>query len=153
MGVGFFVIFIIGTLFAGATFDGGGIPICLRSSSGEGIPGVGVAPGFRGFLSSSALGIPGVGVAPFGSGARFAGIPGGRLPGGNGLIDNPGGMFAASMFTAVFTAPLLLLALLTVGVLEHAKTISNDKSKIDKIAILNIKNPCRLIRLNRAVPA
>jgi hypothetical protein len=141
VGVGFFVVFIIGTLLAGATLDGGGIPICLRSSSGEGIPGVGVAPGFRGFLSSSGLGIPGVGVAPFGSGVRFAGMPGGKLAdGGSGLVDNPGGM-------------LPLFALLTVGLLEQAKTISSEESKIDKNTILDIENPCRLMRLNRAVPA
>lgn len=41
---------------------------CRRSSSGLGMPGVGVAPGFAFCWRriSSGLGMPGVGVAPFG---------------------------------------------------------------------------------------
>ena len=54
----------------------GGNPICFRISSGEGIPGVGVTPGFGFFLSSASLGMPGVGVAPFGTLAMTAGMPG-----------------------------------------------------------------------------
>lgn len=56
--------------------DGGAPPICLRISSGEGIPGVGVGPFFGPFFISSGLGMPGVGVAPFGMFAITVGIPG-----------------------------------------------------------------------------
>ena len=154
VGVGFLVLFIIGTLLAGWMFDLGGIPIALRSSSGEGIPGVGVAPGFRGFLSSSGLGIPGVGVAPFGSGVRLAGMPGVLFAdGGSGLAERPGGMLAGSRFTAVLTMVFPLLALLTVVALEQASASNSNNSKNDKRAILSIKKSRPCAPLERAVPA
>jgi hypothetical protein len=80
---------------------------CLRSSSGLGIPGVGVAPGFMAFRSSSGLGIPGVGVAPLGTLLAFAGsgIPGVEFDDGAiGLALNPGGKLLA--FTATFPLPI-----------------------------------------------
>jgi len=76
----------------------GGMPICFRSVSGEGIPGVGVSPGFTPFLISSGPGMPGVGVVPFGNAAApLAGIPGTPFT-GSGLPESPGGIFAGSSF-------------------------------------------------------
>ena len=72
----FFIIGVDGLSEVVAFGFFGGNPICLRISSGEGIPGVGVTPGFTFFLSSASLGIPGVGVAPLGRLAITAGIPG-----------------------------------------------------------------------------
>ncbi len=99
---------IIGTSDDAELLAFGGVPICLRISSGEGIPGVGVTPGFIGFFISAGLGMPGVGVAPFGRLATVAGMPGVEaFDGGIGEVDNPGGRFAGS----ILTAPLLLLLL------------------------------------------
>lgn len=82
-----------------------GRPICRRSVSGSGIPGVGVAPGFIGFPSVFGSGMPGVGVPPFGAIATWfaAGIPGVELAeGGSGLVESPGGMLAAFTVTLTF---------------------------------------------------
>lgn len=104
--------FIIGVSVVAAG-DGvpslGCIPICLRISSGEGMPGVGVTPGFIGFLSSSGLGIPGVGVAPFGIDIGLAGIPGVGVPfNGTGLVDKPAGKLVLSSVTVPFEFPAAL---------------------------------------------
>jgi hypothetical protein len=102
-GVGFFFIIIAGS----SPGTGGGAVIfvfpriCLRSVSGSGIPGVGVAPGLNGFRRVSGSGMPGVGVAPFGRLFAFfgSGIPGVAFAeGGIGLVDNPGGKLFASTF-------------------------------------------------------
>ena len=104
----------------------GGKFSCLRNSSGDGIPGVGVAPGFFGLFSSASLGIPGIGVAPRGSAVTVGGIPAAEFVViGTGLPDSPGGIFAGSIFTAVLTTTLLafaLFALFTEVELEQAKT-------------------------------
>ena len=81
------------------TEPGGGDPICLRKVSGSGMPGVGVAPGFKGLPSIFGSGMPGVGVAPFGRtlAALAGGIPGVEFAdGGIGEADNPGGRLFAS---------------------------------------------------------
>ena len=114
----------------------GCMPICLRNSSGEGIPGVGVTPGFIGFFSSAGLGIPGVGVAPFGTVIGLAGIPGVGVPViGTGLVESPGGRLLLSRVTERFVLPLALFA----GVEPQAanKTEAMIKDKISAI-ILNI---------------
>ena len=104
----FFFIIAGGAAF---TFEpAGGLPLIIFfSSSGDGIPGVGVAPGLKGFFNSASLGIPGVGV-PFGdfelafaSCALFAPFT------ITGLAEIPGGMFAGSSgISAAFTFALLL---------------------------------------------
>lgn len=50
--------------------------------------------------------MPGVGVAPFGSGPRFAGIPGVALPVGGGAEFglSPSGILAGSIFTVLLFA-------------------------------------------------
>lgn len=76
-------------------------------SSGEGIPGVGVTPGLRPFLSVAGSGMPGVGVAPFGKLAIVGGIPGVELPDGwIGSGFSPGGILAGSSFMALFALTL-----------------------------------------------
>ena len=87
----------------------GCIPICLRISSSDGMPGVGVTPGFIGFFNSTSLGIPGVGVAPFGTLIGLAGIPGVGVPViGTGLVERPGGRLLLSSVTARLALPLAL---------------------------------------------
>jgi hypothetical protein len=90
--------FIIGGAFTSE--PEAGLPLIIfLSSSGEGMPGVGVAPGLNGFLSSASLGMPGVGV-PFGN-FEFAAAPGAPFAFViTGLAEMPGGMFAGSSFTS-----------------------------------------------------
>lgn len=83
--------------------------ICRRISSGEGIPGVGVAPGFGFTFTFAGSGMPGVGVAPGCPGTFEAGIlplkitglfeiPGGRFVAFRLTVPMPGGRFAAFAF-------------------------------------------------------
>jgi hypothetical protein len=80
----------------------GGLPNILRISSGDGIPGVGVAPGFAGLIFEPS-GIPGVGVAPLGT-APFELTPGTFAGCCIGLAESPGGRFAGSRLTATGAA-------------------------------------------------
>lgn len=73
-----------------------GCPSIRLISSGDGMPGVGVRPGLKGFFNWSGLGIPGVGVVPLAGCPRFAGTPGALAGRFTGLADRPGGMFAGS---------------------------------------------------------
>ena len=61
MFVFFFIIGVSVEAPGGGVPAFGCIPICLRISSSDGMPGVGVTPGFIGFFISTSLGIPGVG--------------------------------------------------------------------------------------------
>jgi len=98
--------FIIGTLFdIGGVFAfvlAAGLPNALRISSAEGMPGVGVVPGFAAFFISAGLGIPGVGVVDLLALVAFADVI--------GLADRPGGIFAGSNFAGV-TAFMFVFAL------------------------------------------
>lgn len=80
-----------------------GLLNAFRISSAEGIPGVGVVPGFAAFFISAGLGIPGVGVVGL---LAFAGT----FAGVNGLAERPGGMFAGSNFAGV-AASIFVFAL------------------------------------------
>lgn len=110
----FVFFFIIGVSVddpGGGVPSFGCMPICLRISSGDGIPGVGVTPGFIGFFISSGLGMPGVGVAPLGTLIGVAGIPGVGVPViGTGLVDRPGGRLLLSNVTAWLELTLALFA-------------------------------------------
>jgi len=135
-----FAFFIIGV--SDFASGGGGIPvfgcwlIWRRISSGEGIPGVGVTPGFMPFLSSSGLGIPGVGVAPLGTAVGLAGIPGVDASViGTGLVDNPGGRLLLSSLTAVLPLELALFA----GAEPHAAKSDTVTKKTSSVVILIIK--------------
>jgi len=102
------LLFIIGRsppfIDGGAPFTlVGGLASIFRISSGEGMPGVGVAPGLKGLRSSAGLGIPGVGVVPFGATA-FALTPCTFAPICTGLAESPGGMFAGSISVVVGAA-------------------------------------------------
>jgi len=109
-GCGVFVVFIIGTPFImGALLPGGasfgllGVLICFLSSSGEGMPGVGVAPG----LCDAVFGLRGVGVVP---GAAFAG--GGIVPPGTGVGRLTSGGPGVALAVNVGIAALFVLLLL-----------------------------------------
>lgn len=80
-----------------------GFASILRISSGEGIPGVGVAPGFMGLLIFDGSGMPGVGVAPLGT-APFELTPGTFAGCWIGLAESPGGKLAGSRLTATGAA-------------------------------------------------
>lgn len=80
-----------------------GLPSILRISSAEGIPGVGVAPGFIGLLIFDASGIPGVGVAPLGT-VPLELTPGTFAGCWIGLAESPGGKLAGSRLTATGAA-------------------------------------------------
>lgn len=94
--------FIIGGLEFATFALAGGLPSIFRISSGDGIPGVGVAPGFAGLIFEPS-GIPGVGVAPFGT-APFELTPGTFAGCWIGLAESPGGRFAGSRLTATGAA-------------------------------------------------
>lgn len=104
--------------------------ICRLSSSGEGIPGVGVVPFFGPFFISSALGIPGVGVAPLGMFAITTGIPGAPTFVATGAALIPGGKLALSSFTSL-AAEVLELAF-GVAPPPHARAIA--------VAMNNVSN-------------
>ncbi len=161
----FAFFFIIGTSDV-AEFDVlSGVPICLRSSSGEGIPGVGVTPGFTGFFSSSGLGIPGVGVAPFGILAITAGMPGvDAFDGGTGEVESPGGRFTGSTLTkALLFVLMLLFEILFAGAeppqpnaaIDDANkpAVINFVNIYKSLAIFNIVMPVRRLRPRRAATA
>lgn len=80
-----------------------GLPSILRISSAEGIPGVGVAPGFSGLFIFDGSGMPGVGVAPLGT-APLEFTPGTFAGCWIGLAESPGGRFAGSRLTATGAA-------------------------------------------------
>ena len=117
-----------------------GIPICRRISSGEGIPGVGVTPGFIAFLRSASLGMPGVGVTPFGILAITAGIPGvDAFEVGNGLVESPGGIFAGSIVIIVFVLVFALpFAEFAGTVPPQPKDKAAPKPMVEIIKFLNI---------------
>ena len=99
------------------------------------MPGVGVAPGLKGFFSSDGSGMPGVGVAPFGRlfAAAGSGIPGVEFPdGGTGLVERPGGKLFAS--TGTGPMPALLFALTFVSVADPQ---AEAKSETDKTRTRN----------------
>ncbi len=96
-----------------------GLPSILRISSAEGMPGVGVAPGFNGLLSFDASGIPGVGVAPLGT-APLEFTPGTFAGCWIGLAERPGGKLAGSKLTATGAAFDELVAFAAVAALEFA---------------------------------
>ena len=93
------------------------MPSILRISSGDGIPGVGVAPGFAGLIFEPS-GIPGVGVAPFGT-APFEFTPGTFAGCCIGLAESPGGRLAGSSLTATGAA-LVAVVFAAVEALEFA---------------------------------
>jgi len=77
-------------------------PLIIRLiSSGDGIPGVGVAPFLTPFFISASLGIPGVGVAPFGIFAITVGMPGAPAFVAIGAALSPGGKLLLSSLTSV----------------------------------------------------
>lgn len=101
------------------------------------MPGVGVAPGFRGLLSVLGSGIPGVGVAPFGNTfmALAGGMPGVEfVEGGIGEVLNPSGKFCGTVLAELLTA-----ALLFVGVDWHpnAAEISKTTNTIEILININ----------------
>jgi hypothetical protein len=114
---------------------------CRRSSSGDGMPGVGVAPGLIGLFISAGSGMPGVGVVPRVTifAAFAAGIPGVGVPfSGRGLVEIPGGRFAGSTLT--ITAPFVFTTVrFAAGSSdEQAKTKANNESKTKRANILSI---------------
>ena len=137
--------FIIGTSDDAEFVAFGGVPICLRNSSGVGIPGVGVTPGFMGFFISAGLGMPGVGVAPFGTLATVAGMPGvDAFDGGIGEVDNPGGRFAGSILTAPLLLLLLFELLFTGAEPPQPNAVTDAANKPAVINFLNILKASRL---------
>jgi hypothetical protein len=118
----FLVLFIIGASPGGGGGGGGALVgnfplIAFFSSSGLGMPGVGVAPGLIPFFNSSGLGMPGVGVAPFGTAVFAAGMPGVVFADGwTGTVEMPAGIFAGSTLTGpVPTLAAVLFELLFTG--------------------------------------
>ncbi len=135
----------------------GCIPICRRSSSGEGIPGVGVTPGFIGFLSSAGLGIPGVGVAPFGTVIGLAGIPGVGVPViGTGLVESPGGRLLLSRVTERFELLLALFEGVEPQAVNKTEAVINNERRatilyiISASPIINKVMPVQKLRPRRA---
>jgi len=98
-------ILVFEAVFAAGVFAlAAGRCVCLCIFPLAGIPGVGVTPGFIGFPMVFRSGIPGVGGVPLGIvfTASAAGIPGVVfVEGGNGLVENSGGMLFALTTTAV----------------------------------------------------
>ena len=103
--------------------------ICRRISSGEGIPGVGVAPGFGFTFTFAGSGMPGVGVAPGWPCVFEAGIFPLKI---TGLFEIPGGRFAAFRLTAPMPAAFVPFAFGS-GVVPHAvktmNVVANNNNK------------------------
>jgi len=117
--------------------------ICLRKVSGSGIPGVGVAPGLKGFLIFAASGIPGVGVplgtllASFGSG-----IPGVVFADGAiGLVEKPGGKLFASTLTLPAPTTEFAFALVFDSAELHAdiKAAEDKRKRLTKTLDIKLK--------------
>ena len=117
------------------------------------MPGVGVAPGLKGFFRFAASGIPGVGV-PFGTllASFGSGIPGVVFAdGGSGLVDRPGGRLFASTLTLPPPAT------------EFAFALEFDPPELHaniKAIVLTKKRPAKILDINKkplkfkiAVPA
>ena len=131
-----------------------GLAIIRLISSGEGMPGVGVRPGFIPFFSCSGLGIPGVGVVPFGSCvAPFAEIPGALAGGVIGSVESPGGRFALSRVTKLF-ALLFALTLAFRFALEFVAEPpqpANSPTVASKVVIKNLSIQVIAIRISDVV--
>ena len=135
--------------------------ICLRISSGLGMPGVGVAPGLNAFFSWAGSGIPGVGVVPLGTlfTASAEGMPGVEFAdGGIGLVDRPGGRLLAS--TLLLTT--VTFELVSPGEPHPAirttavnKSAGNETFDIDQKHLVKFKIavPVRMLRLWRSATA
>ncbi len=119
------------------------------------MPGVGVAPGLKGFLSSAGLGIPGVGVAPFVIvlAAFGSGMPGVVLAdGGIGFTDSPSGkLFASTVTFPTPTASLAFVFALVVSVDEPHAEIKAIKDKSSN-AVNNLDIKINLFKFKIAVP-
>ena len=127
----------------------GGSPICFLIVAGSGMPGVGFGPGLNGFFNSASLGIPGVGLVPFGNGVTFADMPGAFADGVTEFVENPGGIFAGSIFTAIFEFTFALLFALLAGAPPHPIATNAETNNDNTKTFLNIiSNPY----LNIAVP-
>ena len=121
----------------------GGLPNILRISSGEGIPGVGVAPGFAGLIFEPS-GIPGVGVAPFGT-APFEFTPGTFAGCWIGLAESPGGRLAGSRltatgagFVAVVFAPVEALVFAVLAAPPQANEKDANRARVEIWTVLFI---------------
>ena len=111
-------------------------------SSGEGIPGVGVTPGLRPFLSVAGSGMPGVGVAPFGKLAIVGGIPGVELPEGwIGSELSPGGILAGSSFMALFALALEFAAFVGPELPQAVKNIAIASAVVRNRYFIKFKIP------------
>lgn len=119
------------------------------------MPGVGVAPGLKGFRRFAGSGMPGVGVAPFGTLFAFfgSGIPGVEFADGSiGFVERPSGRLFGSTFTLPAPAGSTFAFVLEFDVvLAQAEIkIAKDKAKRPiKTFDINFKN---LFKFKMAVP-